>query len=80
MIAANKSGWSLAFGNMMSAHNYNVNRVFALMGEGIKDQLTRAVIDFSDPNNAPSTVAKKGFDNPLIDTGIMQKAVGYEIK
>lgn len=80
LIETNKSGWSLAFGNLMKSNNYDVNRVFALMGEGMKDQLTRAIIDFSDPNNAPATVDKKGFDNPLIDTGVMQKATGYEIK
>ncbi|RYY79935.1 MAG: hypothetical protein EOO69_04520 [Moraxellaceae bacterium] len=80
MIETNKSGWSLAFGNMMKANDYDVTRVFNLMGEGIKDQLTQSIVEFSDPANAASTARKKGFNNPLIDTGVMQKAVGYEIK
>lgn len=29
--------------------------------------------------NAPSTIAKKGSDHPLIDTGQMKQAVDYEI-
>lgn len=80
MIETNKAGWSLACANMMKANDYDVNRVLNLMGEGMKNQLTTSIIEFSDPPNARSTIAKKGSANPLIDTGIMQKATGYEIK
>ena len=30
--------------------------------------------------NAPSTIAKKGFDAPLIDTGKLQEVIDYEVK
>lgn len=80
MIAEKKSGWSLAFGNLMQMHNYDVTHVFDLMGQGIKDQLTESIVKFSDPQNAPYTVKQKGFNKPLIDTGTMQRSTGWDIE
>lgn len=80
MIEKNKAGWSLAFGNLMNMNNNDVAKVFALMGEGIKDQLTQSIVEFSDPPNAPSTVRRKGFNKPLIETGTMQRATAWDIE
>ena len=41
----------------------------------IKDQIKFITI----PKNAPATIEKKGFDNPLIDTGLMLETVDYEV-
>lgn len=30
--------------------------------------------------NAPSTIAKKGFDAPLLDTGKLEESIDYEVK
>jgi hypothetical protein len=43
-----------------------------LLGETIKDQLQEQIRDYPNPPpNAPMTVAQKGFDKPLVDTGFM---------
>ncbi|MDN5158227.1 hypothetical protein LVK59_28730, partial [Escherichia coli] len=34
---------------------------------------------FESPPLSPITIARKGFDKPLIDTGDMQKSVSYEV-
>lgn len=80
MIAAKQSGWGVSFGNVARNQNYDFARVLPLMGEGIKDQLTKSIVDFSSPANAARTIAIKGFDKPLIDTGQMQRATGYEVR
>jgi hypothetical protein len=80
MIEKNKAGWSFKVANLMKAHNGDVPKVFALMGEGIKDQLTQSIVEFSDPPNASSTVRKKGFNKPLQDTKTMQRATGWDIE
>lgn len=80
MIAAKKSGWGVAFGRIAQSSGYNFERTLALMGEGIKDQLTQSIVDFDSPPNAPATIAKKGFNKPLIDTSQMQRATGYEVR
>lgn len=35
--------------------------------------------DLRDPPNAPSTIAKKGSSNPLIDSGAMRQSVHYKL-
>lgn len=41
----------------------------------VRNDLISAIIDWTDPPNAPSTIAKKGANNPLVDTGEMQRNI-----
>jgi hypothetical protein len=41
----------------------------------IRSDLINAIITLRTPENAPSTVDKKGTDNPLVDTGEMQRGI-----
>lgn len=45
-----------------------------------ENSIKQAIIDLRDPPNAPSTIARKGSSNPLIDTGHMKSAVTYIIR
>lgn len=36
--------------------------------------------ELSSPGNAPSTIKRKGDDNPLIDTGELKQSVTYKIR
>lgn len=38
------------------------------------------ITELRTPPNAPSTIAAKGSDNPLIDTGAMRASVTYQIQ
>ena len=49
------------------------------MGIWYANELKQAIINWSDPPNAPSTVRKKGANNPLIDTGRTVNSIDYEI-
>ncbi|MFL1780840.1 hypothetical protein ABSA28_00543 [Candidatus Hepatincolaceae symbiont of Richtersius coronifer] len=40
-----------------------------------KAVLRRSILDFKTPPNSPITIAKKGFNNPLIDSQQMLKAI-----
>ena len=42
-------------------------------------RLQESIESWSSPPNAASTVRKKGFNNPLIETGSMLRSVGYRI-
>jgi hypothetical protein len=46
---------------------------------GVRDA-KKAVDAFSKPPNRPSTIAKKGFDNPLIHTKKMRDAIGWRVE
>lgn len=80
MIAAKSPDWGRDMAKAIKAKGYSVEQALALMGERIKDQLQKSIVDFASPGNAPSTIRRKGFDKPLIDTGTMQRSVDYVVE
>lgn len=45
----------------------------------MQKEMSATIRGFSSPANAPFTVAKKGFDNPLVETGHMRDNVDHRI-
>lgn len=80
MIAEKSPGWGAKMAKALKAADCNVDVAFARMGEGIKGQLQESIRSFVSPALAKSTIRKKGFDKPLIDSGDMLRAVDYDIK
>ena len=80
MIAGNKADWSPQLGKILKGQDYDAEAALKLMGVNMEGQLEKSIQDFSDPPNAKSTIAKKGFNQPLIDTGDMKRAVGSDIQ
>lgn len=79
MIASKSPRWGNALGLNLRAVEYDAQAALSLMGEGIKDQMVKSIVDFRNPPNAPYTIARKGFDKPLIHTGVMQRSVDYQV-
>lgn len=79
MIDRRSPRWGNVIAANLEATGYDVKTTFNRLGQVIKDQLTQSIVEFSEPGNAPYTIAKKGFDNPLIDTGVMQRMTGFEV-
>lgn len=79
MIAAKSPSWGDSMATAAAATGYDTGRVLAIMGEGIKDQLVKSIVDLTSPPLKPSTIKRKGFDKPLIDTGVMQRAPAYVV-
>lgn len=80
MIAEKSPEWGDKFAKLLELSDYDTSRALRRMGDGIATQLRKAIIDFKDPPNAPSTIAKKGFDDPLVDTGSMLNSVDREVE
>lgn len=79
MIAAKGRTWGAEIAKLLKANNYHAARTLDQMGLLIKGQLQESILNFTTPRNAPSTIARKGFDRPLIDTGYMLQSVDYEV-
>ena len=80
MVREKSSEWPAILAKLIVQCDGDVAMAMALMGEGIKGQLQQAIRDTNTPPLAPSTIAKKGFDKPLIDTSHMINSVGYEVE
>lgn len=79
VMAENSRRWGRILADVLLAQNYNVANTLAIMGEGIVGQIKQKIAEIRDPPNAPATIAAKGFDKPLIDTGQMQNSITYEV-
>lgn len=79
MIAAESPHWGDDIGKLLVAADYDATQALATMGLEIRDELQASIKAFTDPPNAPSTIAKKGFSQPLIDTGHMWQSVDFEV-
>lgn len=51
-----------------------LNRLGVVASGDVKE----TIADFSNPPNAPSTIKKKGFNDPLVDTGLMMNSVSHK--
>jgi hypothetical protein len=79
MIENNSGDWGASLAYLAKVYNYDGRKMLGGMGMGIKAQLQDSIKKWSDPPNSPRTVAVKGFNNPLIDEGIMLRNVGYNV-
>lgn len=80
MIAEKGPTWGGAVAALMKSEDYDAAVVLGKIGEGIKGQLQQSIVDLTSPPLAPSTIARKGFDKPLIDKSVMLNSVDYEVK
>lgn len=80
MIANNSAGWGARIAGAAKYFEYDGAKVLGLMGLTIAEELQQSITDWKDPPNAPYTIAKKGFDKPLTDTGHMKSSVDFEVE
>ena len=63
---------SVLFSNQMNGLN--------AVGDVIKQEMQDQITKWSSPANAPSTVSKKGRNDPLVDTGFMRDCVAFRVR
>jgi hypothetical protein len=78
MIRAEQDHWGDDLGKHLKDNDFNSEQALRLMGVEIKDALTNKIATWP-ADNAPSTVARKGFDHGLVHTGVMQRATDFEV-
>lgn len=79
MIEAKSPGWGVAMAKNLKATDYDAAQTLKRMGEGIKGQLQQSIRDFDEVPLARSTIARKGNDKQLIETGHMVSSADYEV-
>ena len=79
MIAKCSPGWGALLAEQLKRTSYDTRRSLGALGSLIEGQLQQSIRDVVDPPLAPSTVQRKGFDKPLIDTSVMIKSVRSEV-
>ncbi|MCT3542053.1 hypothetical protein EFS03_03470 [Lentilactobacillus buchneri] len=55
----------------------NYQDVFPVLGDAVVKDIKRTIKEFSEPKNAPLTIANKGFDDPLIEKGELRDSIHW---
>lgn len=79
MVERRKAGWPRGLSTALKNSGYNTNFALLQAGEAIAGQLRQSIKDTNSPPLAPSTIERKGFAKPLVDTGHMLNSVDYEV-
>lgn len=78
MISAESPDWGQALGNYLKSSDYDAARSLGLMGIDITDALKNSINEWP-ADNAPLTVAIKGFNKGLVHSNLMQRSTDYEV-
>lgn len=79
MVAKYEKEWPAGIATQLKETNYDAGQAFDRVGQAIAGQLQQSIRDTNEPPLAPSTIKRKGFAKPLIDTAHMINSVGYEV-
>lgn len=80
MVATRSKEWPDAIAGLLKSTDYDVDKTLQITGVAIKGQLQQSILDLWSPALAESTVARKGFDKPLIESSSMVNSVDFEVK
>jgi len=78
----NKSVYERLLTNIVNDIVYDrvdLDYAYNALGERVSRDIKREIKEWKDPPNAASTIAKKGRDDPLVDTGDMMRSVSYKL-
>jgi len=79
MIAKDSPEWADHLGSALIATKGDGPKALALMGEEIKGQLVQSINELTEPPLAASTIRRKGFAKPLIETSHMLNSAAYRV-
>lgn len=80
MIKSKSGGWAKGLGVQLKLNEFDAKKSLEALGMVVKGQLQESINELWDPPLAPSTVARKGHDKPLIDTSHMINSADYRVK
>jgi hypothetical protein len=78
MIEQQSPKWGSQLTSILLAAKYDSKLALGRMGVLINDQLVKSMNDWP-ADNAPLTVAIKGFNKGLVDKGVMLRSTAYQV-
>jgi len=79
MIKMGEKHWGEDLAVLLKHYEYDSDKALGALGLRLEDELKQSIADRVYTPLAPRTVARKGNDQTLIDSGDMQNAVAYRV-
>ena len=57
----------------------DIKLISTKIGMKLKREIKKNITAWKTPKNSPYTIKKKGFNNPLIETGLLRKSINYKV-
>lgn len=80
MIARDKGTYATTLAKQLVISNFNSRVALGQLGRVVGIELSQTIDGWTSPGNADSTVARKGFDDPLNESGRLQNTVNHWVK
>lgn len=80
MVSQKSGEWPKAISDLWRANKYDTKLTLDQAGIAIAGQLQQSIRDLVEPPLKPSTIARKGFSKPLIETSHMINSVTHEVQ
>lgn len=77
-VIKNKPKWLSILQDILP-QNMDIKRSLNILGDVVADDVSQMITAFAVPPNRPSTIARKGFNDPLVETGLMRDSVGWKV-
>lgn len=79
MIARTSPTWSRLLQAALKNQDNDSASAMEMVGLKLSEWLQESIEEFDGAPNAPSTVAKKGFDKPLEESKNLKRAINFEV-
>jgi hypothetical protein len=80
MIARDKNNYSGMIYKSLQANDYDMSRSLQVVGTEIQKNLQKMIVGWTEPGNAPRTIARKKRDDPLVESRTMVGTVNRWVK
>jgi hypothetical protein len=80
MIARNRGMFGPNLAKALVANDYDARRALNVLGTVAGTELKQTIDGWTAPSNAASTVARKGFNDPLHESGELANTVNHWVK
>ena len=72
--------WKKILQDILPQYFDNIKKAMEHLGDAAAEDLADMIRIWTAPPNAPSTIKKKGFNDPLVDSGQMMSSVRWRVK
>ena len=79
MIEEKSPGWGEKAKRLLRHTGGDGDAALTLLGEGIAGQLRASIVATNEPPLKPETIRRKGFEKPLVETGLMLGSIDSEL-
>jgi hypothetical protein len=80
MIADESPYWPNDIRLAIKECDYDAKQALGEIGMRIQQDLQTSIEEYTIPPNAPSTIARKGFNDPLVETAHMLQTANFQVK